>query len=974
MTRTSDTETFLNELISATPAEARGLVERGLPGGSARWAEALRNQAGKYYHTDAARARALAERALLVAKSAGDATALGWGHRACAEALLFSGRLLDAEAEYGEAAAAFRRAREHGLLGQVLVGRAPVLSMLGRHREAATAVAEARRNLERARDDAYLAKLAMNMGNIHFQRDEYQGALREYEEAARLFAKLGVRDETVLGLEVNRAVVLTQLDRLEEALDLFQRLEAECAQRGFDLLLAQVRMNAAYVHSLCADYQLALSALARATAYFRETEHPAFLATCYLNRAEIYQQLNVHDEALDLASRAAPLFVSAGLRYDEGLTRAQAAMSRLALEDWAGAAPAVLRARSLFRAEKNASRSALMELLHAHVLLGQGRRAAARRKLDANRARFRELGLVRWEAAAAVLLARTRPAVGSGPTPHGAIEDLRDLLGRVPGKVYPLQSYEILSTLGELEEKRGATAQAERCYRAAAARVEDMRVRIPTEDSKISFLRGKTDLFDRLIAIELQKSKPQIGKLFALMERARAQSLLDRIRDPGAYLDSVESGALRASDRTGAMRRRIAWLHAKLSRYEIGSEAEREVVPVLRRRLQEAEADWTRALREREEAKESHAESGRVAPRAQASDVSAVERLLAEDHVFLSYHLGRDFALAVVIARAGSALIPLAADLSDRVRALADRLDFQWGAAALHAARSGGGKQAAASPSFRMLQNTTEGILRELHGLLWAPVERAGIAARRWSISPHGAVHRIPLHALLGADGFLAEKHVFTIQPSARVWMESRGRGADRDRSRRAKGARRAWIGGVPSEGLPEVRREVGLVAARLDGWTVRTDLAPGRQALLDAAGGSDLVHLAAHGSLRRDNPSFSYLELTDGPLFVHDLRDLRMGGSTVVLTACSSGRGEAPTGDEWIGLARGFVRAGAGAIVASLWPIQDEPTVELIDSFYSRYADGSPPAEALAHAMRTLLRDRPHPWQWGSFAVLGGI
>jgi CHAT domain-containing protein len=106
----------------------------------------------------------------------------------------------------------------------------------------------------------------------------------------------------------------------------------------------------------------------------------------------------------------------------------------------------------------------------------------------------------------------------------------------------------------------------------------------------------------------------------------------------------------------------------------------------------------------------------------------------------------------------------------------------------------------------------------------------------------------------------------------------------------------------------------------------------------------------------------------------VHDLSGFRLPGSTVVLTACSSGRGVAPAGDEWIGLARGFLQAGASTVVASLWPIEDASTVELVHLFYREFAAGQGAAAALGRAMRAMIPRRPHPWRWAPFAVLGGV
>jgi tetratricopeptide (TPR) repeat protein len=117
-------------------------------------------------------------------------------------------------------------------------------------------------------------------------------------------------------------------------------------------------MNAAYVHLQQADFDLALRDLGRATPYFRQTDHPAFLGACYLNRAEIYHQLNLHQEVLELTEAAAPLFQSEGLAFDGALALSQGALSSLALGDLKGAATKIRSASRLFKQEQNLPRVA----------------------------------------------------------------------------------------------------------------------------------------------------------------------------------------------------------------------------------------------------------------------------------------------------------------------------------------------------------------------------------------------------------------------------------------------------------------------------------------------------------------------------------------------------------------------------------------------------------------------------------------
>lgn len=967
-------------LLVLSSAEMARRVAAGLPSldgdsNPARWVEALRGEAAQHCFTNAAQARKFARRAVELAELLDDPVAFGWGYRALAEASLFSGRMKEAEAAYAKAVASLSRSRSgaaFGLLGQLSVGRIHVLSLLGRHDEVEQIAKNARRWLQAAGDDAYLAKLSMNLGNAHFQRDEMAPALREYEQAATLFRALDIRDETVVGLETNRAVALTQLDRDDEALELFEQLSVECAQRGFHLIGAQVEMNAAYVHSQRAEFDRALALLARATAYFRETDHPAFLASCELNRAEIYHQLNLHVDAQGLADAAAPRFAAQGLRYDEAIASTQSALSHLAKGEIDDAVGRIRRARSLFVKERNASRTAVMELIWAEALVRNGRTLSAAKRVRHAVARFRALELVRWEATAAVLLTRIEAGTQS---PARQANRLRRLLRRLPARLYPLPAYRLLEALGEVHLRAGNLRQAETSFHQALARLEDLRIRIPTEDSKIAFLGDKTELYDRLLRLELEKAKPSPQRLFEWMERSRAQSLWDRLRTPGEVFGNPAKSA--SSGRTDP-RKHLAWLHARLSRLELGSAEERAQVPGLRRRLAQAEQDYSRYLRDQVEAegpKTAASQSGNDRAHLVPA-IDDVRAVLPDGWGFVSFHLGDRFAVALAITKAGTMWRRLSDDLSTRLSLLADRLDFQWGAAAMTSVRSAtvtapapAAPRALPAPDsgpMRMLQASTDSVLREMHELLWAPLEELGLPpGNNWIISPHGAVHRIPIHALLGRNGYIVEASDTVVVPSARVWLSL---------PEPHRVARRAFVAGVPSRELPAVQAEVEHVGQILDDWRVTQDLTPSRGSLRSQGPQNELIHLAAHGSLRGDNPAYSFIELSDGPFFVHDLGSIQLPASTVILTACSSGRGANPAGDEWIGLARGFLSAGASTVVASLWPIQDQPTLDLMCGFYESYAAHVDTPRALGDAMRCCRVTHPHPWHWASFACLGGV
>ena len=64
-------------------------------------------------------------------------------------------------------------------------------------------------------------------------------------------------------------------------------------------------------------------------------------------------------------------------------------------------------------------------------------------------------------------------------------------------------------------------------------------------------------------------------------------------------------------------------------------------------------------------------------------------------------------------------------------------------------------------------------------------------------------------------------------------------------------------------------------MAAEHPGAVVLSDGSATVDGCLQAIDGVELVHVAAHGKLRADNPMFSALELDDGPLTVHDFERL---------------------------------------------------------------------------------------------------
>jgi CHAT domain-containing protein/tetratricopeptide (TPR) repeat protein len=218
---------------------------------------------------------------------------------------------------------------------------------------------------------------------------------------------------------------------------------------------------------------------------------------------------------------------------------------------------------------------------------------------------------------------------------------------------------------------------------------------------------------------------------------------------------------------------------------------------------------------------------------------------------------------------------------------------------------------------------------------------------------------------------------------------------------------------------LPRSGREAeGIVSA----WRGREGSTPeslvcltgsraGEAAIKRAAAGKEVVHLATHGffvasscslpgsaapdrSLGRLAPAVAAHPLLrsglalaganrrgerhcddDGVLTGEEVAGMDMSGVRIaVLSACQTGLGSRRAGEGLSGLRRAFAIAGAGAVLASLWKVDDESTRQWMQGFYAR-PERDPSMAARQACVEFLGRRRSrgestHPSQWGAFLV----
>jgi CHAT domain-containing protein len=143
------------------------------------------------------------------------------------------------------------------------------------------------------------------------------------------------------------------------------------------------------------------------------------------------------------------------------------------------------------------------------------------------------------------------------------------------------------------------------------------------------------------------------------------------------------------------------------------------------------------------------------------------------------------------------------------------------------------------------------------------------------------------------------------------------------------------------------------------------------------------ILHFATHGLVNEKNPKLSGLILApedttskeDGILHLEEIYNLNLNADLVVLSACETGLGQVAKGEGIIGLARGFLYAGASNLLVSLWQVSDATTADLMVDFYDKMLGGMSKSEALHAAKLQMIRrhgEYAKPYYWAPFILVG--
>jgi tetratricopeptide (TPR) repeat protein len=794
------------------------------------------------------------------------------------------------------------------------------------------------------------AMVYQNIGGCYEYMGRHDEALDAYAVAEEKYGALGMT-ERVGEILSDRGLVLLYLGRGSEALAAHEAASAIFEEAGITFRHAQALANIGETHLRLANYTRSLNAFEEARRLLRSLD--ALAEDCFVlrNTADTYLELNLYSEALEAYRKTNEWLRDAGIEHERARTLWGIGSAMIALSNFEEAERALAGAADKFAAAGDLPMLSGVMLEQASLLAARGDREAA---LDTARRALKHVS--EQDRPVEQVYAHLRLADLSLPDVKRAEAHLLAAQGLAYRLALPHLRYRLNERLGHLRRLQGRDEEARVLLEAAVEEIERLRGTVAQDAMRASFLRDKTAAYEDLLLLHLAREDAGgTRRAFAVAERAKSRALVDLLTGV------VERAATVSADPEleEQLRELQADLNATYNRLlGVASEDEDGVpVSVLQERAVELEREISRLRLQATSTPDPFADLGVL-------EGDAIEQI-PSDAVLLNYHIVGEEILAFVgvedeirvFRNLGSVAV---------VSELLQRLNMQW-------------DRFRVGPEFveqhmALLERSAREILSHLYIVLVAPVkallEESGIsggagAPGKLVIVPHGLLHQIPFHALFDGERYLLERFEVSYAPSTRVYSL-----CQQHNPRRVSD--KALVMSVPDPLIPAVSEEARAVARYLHGAEVLNDGRATTDALRSASSGCDVLHLACHGLFRSDNPMFSSLKLHDGWMTAADVMQLDLAGALVTLSACESGRNEVFAGDELIGLTRAFLGVGASTLVVSLWLVQDETTASLMEMYYERLHDGAGPAEALRAAQLAIKDERPHPYYWAPFVLVG--
>ena len=332
----------------------------------------LSDAVAKVIHVDLDHAERLSTAAGWLAARVGDDHGRARAMRALGNVRFSRGKYAQALGLWDEAVDLFRSRGSEIEVGRTLSNSLQALIFLGRYEEASRRALVARGLLERAGDRVCLARLDCNLANLFYRQDRFPEALELYRRAYEQFLEQGGIHDVAAALR-NMAVCYISLNQFDEALASHREARAFCEKHGLLLLVVGADYNVAYLHYLRGEYTKAIELYRLARERSEKLGDAYHRALCDLDQSELYLELNLIDEGVQLATEAFEGFEALKMGYEAAKALTNLAIGAGRQGEAFRALGLFGKAREMFVREGNDVWPALIDAYRALVLQHEGR-------------------------------------------------------------------------------------------------------------------------------------------------------------------------------------------------------------------------------------------------------------------------------------------------------------------------------------------------------------------------------------------------------------------------------------------------------------------------------------------------------------------------------------------------------------------------------------------------------------------------
>jgi len=819
---------------------------------------------------------------------------------------------------------------------QTQVAKLLVLAMLGRYEEAILTGEKALKIFIREDDQLATGKIEMNLSNIVSRRSLHHEAEKYCLSARRRFIKVKENSWKAMA-ENGLANTYAELNDFQKA-DRYYRIALETARaEKMRVTEAEIEASLGNLALLRGRYAEALNFLELSRQKYEELGLPHESAIADLEIADIYSELNLGKEAVAIYERVTQAFHKLGLRAEEARSRLNYGRALAFRSDDAAAMRELKHASKLFEKEKNQTGRSSTLLSLSDLSLRQANAENARRYLiDASAALKKsenprhaiQLNLLEGE------LFLRAGKLDSAAKKLSAANALAQKYQQSNAKQSALNS------LGKVSLLRGENAKAKSFFKDSIRTIEGLRSPLGAADFSMAFFGSRLEPYKNLAQILLNQN--QLSDAFKVIESCRTRSLLDA----GSKRASNSKVSKKLTDKLNELRAELNFYYKKFESAD-ASETQR-----LKSDIDRIEAKLSDTMRQLTSLGMSGTRS-KSFPR-EAFSLKTVQDQIDRSTALVEFVEFGGMISAFVVTKEKVQFISDTTATSDVEQTL-EELHFQFGALRYGSAQLGRFVDDLKTRANKCLENLYDQLIRPLAD---------HISKDRLVIVPVGSLNYVPFQALHDNGKYLVETFEISYAPSARVWTTLQ--------KRRNKKIKNSLLIGLADERIPLVENEIRQLKPVVPSPTAFIGKKATFSSFIANAANFDAIHMACHGKFRSENPMFSSLHLADGWVTVRDICSQKLKAALVTLSACETGMNKIFAGEEILGLARGFLTAGADSLVVSLWAVNDAATSRLMQDLYTNLQRGTSISASLRQAQLSFIKKGEHPFYWSPFIVIG--